>query len=91
MTELLEEIDRSFSSFEKAAKTNTWLADAGSFADEAITREAQTAKTEGDRAADIDLARFVVVRFSATARPPWQDHRPDIRNTSSGGVGRRSQ
>lgn len=89
MTELLEEIDRSFSSFEKAAKTNTWLADAGSFAEEAITRDAQTAKTEGDRAADIDLARFVVgaiLRDGGDLRGKITDQTFEVRLPGAWGV-----
>lgn len=57
--EMLEEIDRSFGNFEKAAKTNAWLGEAGSYAEESVAQEAKNAKSEGDRAADIDLARFV--------------------------------
>lgn len=89
VTELLEEIDRSFSSFEKAAKTNTWLADAGSFAEEAVTREAQTAKTEGDRAADIDLARFVVgaiLRDGGDLRGKITDQTFEVRLPGAWGV-----
>jgi ERCC4-related helicase len=58
--ELLAEIDRAFSTFENAAKSNAWLADAGLHADEAAMKDADQAKDAGDRAAGVDLVRFVV-------------------------------
>ncbi|OQZ05735.1 MAG: hypothetical protein B6D36_08635 [Planctomycetes bacterium UTPLA1] len=58
--ELLDEIDRSFKTFEKAAKTNAWLADAGLHADEAAMKDAGQARDEGDHAANVDLVQFVV-------------------------------
>lgn len=58
--ELLDEIDRSFKTFEKAAKSNAWLADAGLHADEAAMKAAGQARDVGDQAASVDLAQFVV-------------------------------
>lgn len=58
--ELLEEIDRSFKTFEKAAKSNAWLADAGLHADDAAMTAAGKAHDAGDQAAGVDLSRFVV-------------------------------
>lgn len=58
--ELLDEIDRSFRSFEKAAKSNAWLADAGLHADEAAMTAAGQARDVGDKASSVDLAQFVV-------------------------------
>jgi hypothetical protein len=58
--ELLEEIDRSFKTFENAAKSNAWLADAGLHADESAMTAAGKARDAGDQAASVDLARFVV-------------------------------
>ena len=58
--ELLEEIDRSFSSFERAAKSHAWLAEAGLHAEESALKAAGAAKDAGDRTAGVDLAGFVV-------------------------------
>lgn len=58
--ELLEEIDRSFKTFEKAAKSNAWLADDGLHADETAMQAAGQARDAGDQAASVDLAQFVV-------------------------------
>lgn len=58
--ELLEEIDRSFKTFEKAAKSHAWLADAGLHADEAALKTAGQARDAGDHAASVNLAQFVV-------------------------------
>jgi ERCC4-related helicase len=58
--ELLEEIDRSFKTFEKAAKSNAWLADAGLSADQASLNAANEARDAGAEASQVDLAQFVV-------------------------------
>lgn len=58
--ELLAEIDRSFAVFEKAAKSQAWLADAGLAADEAAMKAASQARNAGNQVANVDLARFVV-------------------------------
>jgi superfamily II DNA or RNA helicase len=57
--ELLEEIDRSLKGFEQAARTNTWLGDAGLNAEEQLLEEAAEARALGDRVGTVDLAAFV--------------------------------
>ena len=58
--ELLEEIDRSLKGFEQAARTNTWLGEAGLNAEEHLLQDADAARARGDRVGAVDLARFVV-------------------------------
>jgi ERCC4-related helicase len=58
--ELLDEIDRCFKTFEKTAKNNAWLADAGLHADDSALKAAGHARDAGDQAANVDLAQFVV-------------------------------
>ena len=58
--ELLEEIDRSLKGFRDAARSNSWLGDAGLNADESLIAEANTARTHGSRLGAVDLARFVI-------------------------------
>ena len=57
--ELLEEIDRSLHGFRQAAHTNAWLGDAGLNAEERLVEEATEARSLGDRAGTVDLAKFV--------------------------------
>ena len=57
--ELLEEIDRSLKGFEQAARTNTWLGEAGLNAEEKLLAEASEARAAGDRVGAVDLAAFV--------------------------------
>jgi superfamily II DNA or RNA helicase len=57
--ELLEEIDKSLKGFEQAARTNTWLGDAGLNAEEKLLTEASEARAAGDRVNAVDLAAFV--------------------------------
>lgn len=57
--ELLEEIDRSLNGFEKAARSHTWLGDAGLNAEEQLVREADEAHARGTKAEHVDLAGFV--------------------------------
>ena len=57
--ELLEEIDRSLKGFEQAARTNTWLGEAGLNAEEKLLTEASEARAAGDRVGAVDLAAFV--------------------------------
>ncbi len=58
--ELLEEIDRSLRSFEDAARTHTWLGDAGLNAEAQLATEADQALRSGTDLAHVDLPRFVV-------------------------------
>ena len=57
--ELLEEIDRSLTGFDRAASRHTWLGDAGLNAEEQLLTEANAARGRGDREGAVDLARFV--------------------------------
>jgi len=57
--ELLEEIDRSLKGYEQAARTNTWLGEAGLNAEEKLLAEASEARAAGDRVGPVDLAAFV--------------------------------
>ena len=56
---LLLEIDASLNRFEAAARAHEWLADEGLHAGELDRREAERARQEGRRTAEVDLARFV--------------------------------
>lgn len=57
--ELLEEIDRSLSNFERAARSFTWLGDEGLSAEESVLREAGAARQRGCTYGAVDLAAFV--------------------------------
>lgn len=57
--ELLEEIDRSLTGFEKASRSHAWLGDAGLNAEEQLVREADEARARGTKAEHVDLASFV--------------------------------
>lgn len=57
--ELLEEIDQSLHGFREAARSNTWLGDAGLNAEAKWMQEAEEAQSEGAQAGQVDLARFV--------------------------------
>jgi superfamily II DNA/RNA helicase len=57
--ELLEEIDRSLSGFETAARSHVWLGDVGLNAEERLVREAEEARARGTKAEHVDLASFV--------------------------------
>ena len=58
--ELLEEIDRSLKGFEKAARTHTWLGDAGLNAEERLRNDAGNALNRGSVMGVIDVPQFVV-------------------------------
>lgn len=57
--DLLAEIDRSLRGFREAAKTNSWLGEAGLHADTKSVEEADKAQRSGQAEA-IDLAKFVL-------------------------------
>jgi len=57
--ELLEEVDRAVSGFERAARTSAWLGDVGLFAEERYASEAEAARQEGASAAGTALLDFV--------------------------------
>jgi superfamily II DNA or RNA helicase len=56
--ELLAEIDRSLTGFERATHMHAWLGDAGLHAEEQLLHEANAARGRGDRCGAVDLARF---------------------------------
>jgi hypothetical protein len=76
--ELLTEIDRAFSGFEKAAKTFDWLGEAGLAADENSLREAERARRTSSALGVAHLMEFVLdaVR-SDSADPRAVRQRPD--------------
>lgn len=57
--ELLEEIERSLQSFERATHTHAWLGEAGLNAETRLLEEASQAREAGGAAGVADLARFV--------------------------------
>jgi len=57
--ELLEEIDHSLKGFREAARTHTWLGDAGLNAELRLLTEAGEAKEKGDRTLSVNLLSFV--------------------------------
>lgn len=57
--ELLEEIDRSLSGFNQAAKSNSWLGEAGLNAEAKLMEEADSALQKGDASVEVPLAQFV--------------------------------
>lgn len=57
--ELLEEIDRSIAGFERAAKTHSWLSDAGLNAEQSKVTEADQAMLRGQRESMVELPAFV--------------------------------
>ncbi len=58
--DMLSEIDRVFTSFEKAAKTHAWLGEAGLGASEAHVQEADRARERAEELGAVDLLGFVV-------------------------------
>lgn len=58
--EMLAEVERAFSGFDKAAKTNSWLAEAGCNAEEAQIEKAAQASDLGADLGAVDLLTFVV-------------------------------
>lgn len=57
--ELLEEIEKSLSGYQTAARSNAWLGTSGLNADSSLMDEACSARELGQKASDVDLARFV--------------------------------
>jgi superfamily II DNA or RNA helicase len=58
--ELLEEINRSLSGFERAARAHGWLADTGMQAGVALSQQAESARERGEHVAAVDLGEFVL-------------------------------
>jgi ERCC4-related helicase len=67
--ELLSEVERAFSSFDKAAKTHDWLDKAGLAAEEVLVGEAEVAREAAHRFGITDLAQFVIDAARADLRP----------------------
>jgi hypothetical protein len=57
--EILEEVDRTRKGFEQTTRLHSWLGDLGMNAEAQLLAEADRARTLGDRAAMVDLERFV--------------------------------
>lgn len=57
--ELLAEVDRAMAKFEKSAKDDTWLGDAGLNAETKLVEEASQAKAAGEQLGGVELIRFV--------------------------------
>jgi len=57
--DLLDEIEHSMASFEKTAKTQSWLAESGLNAEEHLLKEATKALSTGQQLGAVDLLRFV--------------------------------
>ena len=57
--ELLAEVERAMSGYEKAARTSAWLGEAGLNAEEHLVVEANRARAEGERLGAVDLMAFV--------------------------------
>lgn len=68
--ELLEEVDRAFSGFEKAAKTHAWLAESGLGAEASTLSDAEKARSAGSRLASPDLVSFVLDAVRADSGDP---------------------
>jgi ERCC4-related helicase len=57
---LLDEVERAFQGFQKAAKTNLWLGEHGMHADQESTAEAERAHRASGRAGIVDIVEFVL-------------------------------
>ncbi len=57
--ELLAEVDRALSGYERAAKTASWLAETGASAEESLVRDAEAARSHGRAQGAVDLLGFV--------------------------------
>lgn len=68
--DLLGEIDRAFSGFERAAKTHAWLGDTGLGAEPSALTDADDAMSLGSRLAGGDLLPFVLDAVRADSADP---------------------
>jgi hypothetical protein len=57
--ELLAEVERAMTGYEKAAKSSVWLGEAGLNAEARLVTEANQAREEGERLGAVELTRFV--------------------------------
>lgn len=78
--ELLEEVDRSFAGFERAARTHAWLGEAGLHAEAQVTDAAARAQTEGAAASRTELAAFVEAALESEAPGSVTRHDDGTRN-----------
>lgn len=76
--ELLEEVDRTLAGFREAARTHTWLVDAGLNADEHSMKEAKAAHDVGEKTGVVDLARFVASAVQLDGGDTIGDMRDDV-------------
>lgn len=58
--ELLAEVERAMTGYEKTAKTSAWLGEAGLNAEARLVSEASRARDDGQRLGAVELTRFVV-------------------------------
>jgi len=68
--EMLLEIERAISGFERSAKSSSWLVDKGLNAEQALVTEADQARERGDRLGTVDLLRFVTSAIRADSPDP---------------------
>ncbi len=75
--ELLAEVDRAISGFEKSAKTNAWMADLGMNAEKRLVDEASRALSDGEQLGNVDLTNFVCDALQSETRSSssvtWHD------------------
>ncbi len=74
--ELLAEVERALSGYEKAAKTNIWLGEAGLNAEARLQEEAERARDDGAKLGRVELIDFVCDALDADA----EGTQPVIRN-----------
>jgi ERCC4-related helicase len=68
--DMVGELDRVFSDFERAAKTRVWLGDTGLHAEEQHAKAAERAREEGARLGAVDLLDYVIRALGADSADP---------------------
>lgn len=66
--ELLSEVERAMTGFEKNAKSHAWLGDAGLNAEARLAADAERARQEGASLSDVDLVKFVCAALEADSQ-----------------------
>lgn len=66
--DLVAEVERAFSDYDRAAKSHAWLGEAGVHADEGQRAEAERARERGSLLTDVDLFAFVCDAVRAESR-----------------------
>ncbi len=74
--ELLAEVERAMTGFERAAKTSAWLLETGLQADGHLIAEANRARAEGGRLASVELVDFVCRALEAETNAAPAPHGP---------------